>query len=99
MTRHLHSRSGAGDHWRRHRGVCHRRDDQHYQPQSDLVLSAVSAGIHRSFSDDRGSGATVMVVMFISVLAGPLLVVLVGRRARDIATGEVSAAGLTALPG
>ena len=32
----------------------HSRDDQHYQPQSDLVLSAVSAGIHRSFSDDRG---------------------------------------------
>ena len=45
------------------------------------------------------SGATVMVVMFISVLAGPLLVVVVGRRARDIATGEVSGRWLNRITG
>ena len=45
------------------------------------------------------SGATVMVVMFISVLAGPLLVVLIGRRARDIATGEVSGRWLNRITG
>ena len=45
------------------------------------------------------SGATVMVVMFISVLAGPLLVVVVGRRARDFATGEVSGRWLNRITG
>ena len=40
-----------------------------------------------------------MVVMFISVLAGPLLVVVVGRRARDIATGEVSGRWLNRITG
>ena len=45
------------------------------------------------------SGATVMVVMFISVLAGPLLVVVVGLRARDIATGEVSGRWLNRITG
>ena len=45
------------------------------------------------------SGATVMVVMFINVLAGPLLVVVVGRRARDIATGEVSGRWLNRITG
>ena len=45
------------------------------------------------------SGATVMVVMFISVLAGPLLVVVIGRRARDIATGEVSGRWLNRITG
>lgn len=45
------------------------------------------------------SGATVMAVMFISVLAGPLLVVLIGRRARDIATGEVSGRWLNRITG
>ena len=45
------------------------------------------------------SGATVMLVMFFSVLAGPLLVVLIGRRARDIATGELSGRWLNRITG
>lgn len=45
------------------------------------------------------SGAMIMVVMFFSVLAGPLLVVAIGRKARDIATGEVSGRWLNRITG
>lgn len=48
---------------------------------------------------DFNTGALVMAVMFFSVLAGPLVVVLIGRKARDIATGEVSGRWVNRITG
>lgn len=45
------------------------------------------------------TGAKVMVVMFFSVLAGPLVVVVIGRKARDLASGEVSGRWLNRITG
>ncbi|MGC6485423.1 MAG: LysE family translocator [Candidatus Puniceispirillales bacterium] len=48
---------------------------------------------------DLGTGAMVMVVMFISVLAGPLVFVVIGKKARDIATGDISGRWLNRITG
>ena len=45
------------------------------------------------------TGAAVMGVMFFSVLAGPLLVVAIGQKARDFATDDVSGRWLNRING
>jgi threonine/homoserine/homoserine lactone efflux protein len=45
------------------------------------------------------TGVMIMIIMFLSVLAGPLLVVAIGRKARDIATGEVSGRWVNRITG
>ena len=48
---------------------------------------------------DFQQGIKVVVVMYFSVLAGPMVVVAIGKKARDVATGEVSGRWLNRITG